>query len=217
MNVAQVTCKLKEPIHIFSGKLSAGLPRVAGRFLEEAIFAIQARQSLRLSEWGRVLHEEIPLIETINRLSRQLSRGGLWESITSKVLQLAKDKITDESLLVVDTTDISKSYARKMGYLYRVHDGSKDELADGYWNLQVIAGEVGRSEVLPLYHRLYSSVAPDFEVENLEIIKAVRILFANYIRRAILVSHKRLNINSHCSVPRFFGESPPSPPFPSGA
>jgi hypothetical protein len=47
-------------------------------------------------------------------------------------------------------------------------------LADSYWNLQVIAGKVGRSEVIPLYHRLYSSVAPDFEGENLEIIKAVQ-------------------------------------------
>jgi hypothetical protein len=64
---------------------------------------------------------------------------------------------------------------------------------------------------------LYSSVAPDFEGENLEIIKAVRILFANYIRRAILVSHERLNINSHCSVPRFFGESPPIFPIDKGS
>ena len=174
MNVAKVTGKLKEQIHLFSGKLSTGLPKVATRFFQEAIFGIQARQSLRLSEWGRALHEEIPLIKTINRLSRQLNRSGLWASITTKVLQLAKDKISDESLLVIDVSDIAKSYARKMEYLSCVRDGSKDELADGYWMMQVIAGEAGRSEVIPLYHRLYSSVAPDFEGENLEIIKAVQ-------------------------------------------
>jgi hypothetical protein len=174
MNVAKVTGKLKEQIHLFSGKLSCGLPKVAARFVEEAIFGIQARQSVRLSEWGRALHEEIPLIKTITRLSRQLNRHGLWESVTRQVLQLAKDKVSDESLLVLDISDISKPYAKKMEYLYRVHDGSKDELADGYWNLQVIAGEAGRSEVIPLYHRLYSSQAPDFEGENLEIIKAVQ-------------------------------------------
>ena len=98
----------------------------------------------------------------------------MWASVTRKVLQLAKDKISDESLLIIDISDIAKSYARKMEYMYRVRDGSKDELADGYWMMQVIAGEAGRSEVIPLYHRLYSSVAPDFEGENLEIIKAVQ-------------------------------------------
>jgi len=174
VNVSKVTGKLKEQIHLFSGKLSIGLPKVAGRFMQEAIFGIQARQSLRLSEWGRSLHEEIPLIKTINRLSRQLNRPGLWGSVTTRVLRLAKDKISDESLLIIDISDISKSYASKMEYLSHVRDGSKDELADGYWNMQVIAGEAGRSEVIPLYHRLYSNVAPDFESENFEIIKAVQ-------------------------------------------
>jgi len=174
MNVAKVTGKLKEQIHVFSGKLSTGLPKVAGRFLQEAIFGIQARQSLRLSEWGRSLHEEIPLIKTINRLSRQLNRRGLWASVTTRVLQLAKDKISDESLLIIDISDISKSYAKKMEYLSWVRDGSKDDLGEGYWTMQVIAGQAGRSEVIPLYHRLYSSEAPDFEGENMEILKAVQ-------------------------------------------
>lgn len=187
MNVSKVTGKLKEQMHVFSGKLSAGLPKVAGRFLEEAIFGIQARQSLRLSEWGRALHEEIPLIKTINRLSRQLNRSGLWESITAKILQLARDKVGDQTLLVVDISDISKSYAKKMEYLYRVRDGSKDELADGYWNMHVIAGESGRSEVIPLYHRLYSSQAPDFEGENLEIIKAVQTVVRAIGQRGVWV------------------------------
>lgn len=174
MNVSKTTRKLKEQIHIFSGKLSSGLPKVAGRFLEESIFGIQAGQSLRLSEWGRSLKEGIPLIKTINRLSRQLNRAGLWQSISSRILQLAKDKVDHETLLVVDTSDLAKSYAKEMEYLSLVHDGSKGELADGYWTMQVIAGKAGRSEVIPLYHRLYSSEAPDFESENLEIIKAVQ-------------------------------------------
>ena len=93
MNVAKVTGKLKEQIHLFSRKLSESSPRVMSRFLEEAIFGICARQSLRLSEWGRCLNEKIDLIKTIDRLSRQLDRSGLWDIVTSKVLRLARDKI----------------------------------------------------------------------------------------------------------------------------
>jgi hypothetical protein len=174
MNVAKATGKLKEQIHIFSGKLSVGLPRVAGRFLEEAIFGIQARQSLHLSEWGRALHEKVPLIKTINRLSRQLNRANLWANITARVLRLARGKVGQQTLLVIDISDISKCYAKKMEYLGGVHDGSKGVVSDGYWTLHVVACEAGGSEVIPLYSRLYSALAPDFEGENIEIIKAVQ-------------------------------------------
>jgi hypothetical protein len=174
MNVAKVTGKLKEQIHFFSGKLSSGLPKVAGRFVEEALFGICARQSLHLSEWGRSLKEKASLSKTVDRLSRQLDRDGLWEEITSQVLKMSRKKIGDKTLLIADTSDLSKPYARKMEYLSRVRDGSKKELADGYWTMHVIGGEAGSSEMIPLYSRLYSAVAPDFEGENAEILKAVR-------------------------------------------
>ena len=174
MNVAKVTGKLKEQIHLFSRKLSEGSPKVMSRFLGEAIFGSCARQSLRLSEWGRCLNEKIDLIKTIDRLSRQLDREGLWEMVTSKVLKLARDKIGEKTLLVVDVSDITKRYARQMEYLSRVRDGSKDELADGYWTMHVIGCESGSSDVVPLYSRLYSAEAPEFEGENAEIIRAVR-------------------------------------------
>ena len=85
MNVAKVTGKLKEQIHFFSRRLSESSPKVMGRFLEEAIFGICARQSLRLSEWGRCLNEKIDLIKTIDRLSRQLDRRGLWDMCPASV------------------------------------------------------------------------------------------------------------------------------------
>jgi hypothetical protein len=173
MNISKATHKIKEQIAVFSGKLSAGMPKAAGRFLAEALYGIQARQSVRLSEWGRSLNEDIPLIKTINRLSRQLDRSHLWEMITAKILHLGKEKIKEGSLLIVDISDISKVYARSMEYISRVRDGSKEELADGYWTIQVAAAERGESDVIPLYGRLYSVDAPDCWGENAEIIKAV--------------------------------------------
>jgi hypothetical protein len=40
--------------------------------------------------------------------------------------------------LILDLSDISKKYARRMEYLARVRDGSEDDLASGYWLLQII-------------------------------------------------------------------------------
>lgn len=174
MNISKATHKLKEQIAIFSGKLSAGMPKVAGRFLAEALYGIQARQSVKLSQWGRALNEDIPLIKTINRLSRQLERPNLWESVTAQVLKLAKDKIKEKTLLIIDISDIAKPYAKRMEYISCVRDGSEGELADGYWTMDVIAAEKGQAEVIPLYNRLYSAKAPDFTSENDEIINAVK-------------------------------------------
>jgi hypothetical protein len=187
MNVAKVTGKLKEQIHVFSRRLSDGLPKVSRRFVEEALYGIQSRQSLRLSEWGRSLHEEIPLIKTIDRLSRQLDRSGLWERLTLKILRMAKERIWEGTLLIVDTSDVTKPYARRMEYLGRVRDGSSGELADGYWTMHVIGCECGGTDIAPLYSRLYSSEAPDFEGENIEIIKAVRYVSMGVGNRGIWV------------------------------
>ncbi len=173
MNLTKVTGKLKEQIAIFSGKLSCDLPKTARRFVEEALYGIQSRQSVRLSEIGRSLNERISLIKTINRLSFQLSREGLWQKVTDALLRLAAPSVGRDTLLVLDLSDINKPYAKSMEYLDRVRDGSTGELVDGYWTTQVIAAEVDKPEVIPLYGRLYSIKAPDCTGENQEIFKAV--------------------------------------------
>jgi hypothetical protein len=187
MNLAKVTGKLKEQISIFSGKLSAGMPKVARRFIEEALYGIQSKQSVHLSELARCLGEKIPLIKTINRLSFELSREGLWEKITLAQLKLAGGKIAADSLLILDLSDIAKPYGKKMQYLARVHDGSRGELADGYWTCQVIASELGQSEIIPLYNRLYSLAAPGSIGENAEIFKAMDMVSKAVDNRGIWV------------------------------
>jgi len=173
MNLTKITGKLKAQIQIFSGKLSESLPKVAGRFIDEMVYGIQSRQSVMLSEIARSLSEKIPLIKTINRLSRQLSREGLWEKITTEILKMARGSVTDATLLIIDISDINKPYAKEMEYLGKVHDGSSSSIVDGYWTCQVIAAQTGKPNVIPLYNRLYSIDAPDCIGENDEIKKAI--------------------------------------------
>jgi hypothetical protein len=55
MYFARTAQKLREQMVLFSGELSAGLPKVARRFVAEMVFGIQARGSVRLTEVGRSL------------------------------------------------------------------------------------------------------------------------------------------------------------------
>jgi hypothetical protein len=116
----------------FSGELSTGLPKVTRRFVAEMIFGIQARGSVRLTEVGRALNERISLKKTEERLSRQLGRRRLDREIQRRLVEQAAPRIEDDTLLVLDLSDVTKKYAEKMENLARVRDGSEKELSWGY-------------------------------------------------------------------------------------
>ncbi len=62
MYYAKTASKVREQIIQFSGELSLGWPKVARRFLSEAIYGIQARQSVHLTEMARALGEKISFL-----------------------------------------------------------------------------------------------------------------------------------------------------------
>jgi hypothetical protein len=155
------------------GRRETRVPKTAGRLIREVVYGIQSRGSVRLSEIARSLEEGTSLKKIIDRLSRQLSRAGLRERVRENLLRLAAGRIGEETLLVIDPTDIGKRYARSMEYLARVRDGSEGVIRDGYGCWQVVAARRGSAEVPPLYQELYSQDAHDFDSENDEILKAV--------------------------------------------
>ena len=93
------------------------LPKTAARLVREVIYGVQTRGSVRLCEIARALEETIRLKKVMARLSRQLNRQGLRDQMRENLLQVAAPRVERETLLVVDLTDVIKSYARKMEYL----------------------------------------------------------------------------------------------------
>jgi hypothetical protein len=167
---------LEAQIGAFSGNVSHGLCKVGRRFVREMVYGLSASGSVKLSDVGRRLNEPISLHKTITRLSNNLNRKGLWEHVSRGVLSEAAGYVDEDTLLVLDPSDISKPYARKMEHQCRIMDGSKKEKANGYWTCNVIGVESGESVVVPLYQRLYSHTAPDFVSENEEIDRAVEMV-----------------------------------------
>jgi len=174
--IAQTATKIRSRIEEFSGNLSRGLSKVAARLVSEMIYGISARQSTHLTEVARSLEEPIALIKTENRLSRNLARPQIRPVVQRAIAEQGASRVERDTLLVLDLSDIAKPYARKMEYLARVRDGSKKELADGYWLCQVIGVEAQSQEIVPLYGELYSQEAPDFVSENEEIFRALRLI-----------------------------------------
>jgi len=187
MDCARIASKLREQIVQFSGELSSGWPKVARRFVAEMLYGIQARQSLRLTEISRALEEKVSVKKNVERLSRQLGRWWLWGQVTEKLLRMAARRIGEWTLLILDISDLSKKYAKRMEHMARVRDGSEKSEGRGYWTLEVIGTEVANPRVIPLYGRLYSHRAPDHQSENAEIQRAIRIVSEATQKRGVWV------------------------------
>ena len=173
MKATKVAGKLRARIGRFSGELSRGLCLPAQRFVSEMVYGIQASQSVLLTAIGRTLEERIPLHKTEDRLSRNLQRKALEDTVQHNLLRMAAGHLGPDTLLVLAPSDIAKKYAKKMEFLATVRDGSAHDLAQGYWTMHVIGTEVGSKRMTPLYQRLYSAQAPGFVSENEEILRAV--------------------------------------------
>ncbi len=95
--------------------------------------------------------------------------------------------VGEDTLLILDPSDIRKKYAKKMQYLGTVHNGSENELSNGYWTCNVVATEIDGSTIVPLVGRLYSAEAPEFISENREILTVMDLVSGATKKRGIWV------------------------------
>jgi len=173
-NDKAITERVQEQIIRFGKKVSKGLKKSRRKFISQMIFGIQASRDIKLSNVCRSLNEEIKLIKTEQRLSRQISKEDLTGHINKVILKEGYRKITKDIVLAWDLSDIQKPFAKKMDNLAKVWDGSEGEVGQGYWINSVVAADVNKEQLLPLYNELFSQKAKDFESENEQIFKALR-------------------------------------------
>lgn len=141
----------------FSGNISKGLSKTKQRLIKEMIYGMQAAKDVKLSNISRALKENIPLIKTEDRLSRNLDDEDFTTHINNQLLRLADDKIDDSMVIAIDPGDVEKPYAKKMEYLCDVYDGSEHRNARGYHLCQVTAANLEHNKIVPLYCEAYSS------------------------------------------------------------
>ena len=178
--------KIRSQITRFTSRLTRGMGKVKSRFLREMIYGIQAGRDIKVSNIARELNESIPLIKTENRLCRNLADLDLTESVNDYLCWEGAGQVRRDTVLAVDLGDVRKDYAKKMEYMARVRDGSKGEIADGYWLCQIVAAHPCEDNITPLYGELYSQNAEGFHSENAQILKAVNTVAKATERRGIV-------------------------------
>ena len=173
MNGTQVALRLREQLGRFSGILSPRFSKPRSRFITQMIYGLQAGQDVKLSSIARALGEGIALKKTEERLSHHLADPTLAHKIHEAIAAQAAPRVRQDTLIVVDPTDVRKSFAERMPYLATVRDGSTGELVAGYWACVAVACEPDQRRVIPIHLRLWSADAPDFQSENTQLLQVI--------------------------------------------
>ena len=187
MNHSAAAFKVREQLKGFLGELSPQFSKPLGKFVGDMVYGIQASQDVKLSQIARALDEPITMKKLEDRLSRMLWSEGIEQGISSVIARLGARHIRQDTLIVVDPTDIRKLYAEKMEYLARVRDGSTGEIGNGYSACLAVACESGGRRITLLHMRLWSSEADGFTSQNDELLGVIGLICASAKKRGIYV------------------------------
>jgi hypothetical protein len=171
---AKLVFRLKAQMRHFASGLCQGLTAAASRAVSEVLYGLCKSGDIKLTNIGRGLKGQTKLENVVERISRNLSKKDISKSLNRGLVAGTSRRIGQETLLIVDESDIQKRYARSMEHLGRVRDGSSGKIGNGYWNLNIVATDVGSRDVLPLWGELYSISCPRCGGENAVITNAFR-------------------------------------------
>ncbi len=168
-----VVAKIKAQLSKFSGIISKGYSGAKRRLIKEFLYGIQATKDVKLSNISRSLNEQQPLIKTEDRLSRNLDDVDFTDGINHQICRLGASKVLDDMVIALDPGDIRKRYAQKMEYLCGIHDGSDNEVGNGYWLCKCVAADIEHRRVIPLYCEAWSQEAEGFRSENDQLFRVI--------------------------------------------
>ena len=153
----------------------SNLSKPETKFLLEMVMGMVISGSSNLSEIGRSLQEKTELKHTTKRLSRMLEHCHLLDECNRLTLSESGQKIDSETILALDSGDVSHQYGEKFEHLGYVHDGSQGhkKTEKGYWLNQVSGYNPSTRETFPVLLDIYSVSEAGFKSANAESLSLV--------------------------------------------
>lgn len=160
MNSSQIklTKSLQVKFSKFISKHSLNLHKPTVKFLRDITNGIIKSQSCIVRQIAQNLSESISLKKTQERLTYQLDNEVELEKIRENMLIQNSKKLNNESLILIDPSDIIKPNATQMEGLKRVRDGNDGKYKPGYHLIDIVGVNQTASEssVFPIYSDVHS-------------------------------------------------------------
>lgn len=167
MNDSTVAFRAKEQLGKFLGKVFTHFSRPKKKFLADMLYGIQASGDTMLSSVMRAINDDSDMRHAIEkRLSRNVADEKIGEDIDRAILAEGAKHVRDDTLILVDPTEIRKEFGIHMEHVTMVRDASRsskegrDVLVRGYHGCMAVACQNGKRKTVPLALKLWSSGAP---------------------------------------------------------
>jgi hypothetical protein len=163
------TYTLKREILTFSNKISRKLSKPDKKFAADITYGMLASGSCLLTDVVDQLHEDSKKINSVDRLSRHLSKGIPVEAAHS-YLDTIRTWVPEEPVIYIDDSDIVKPKGHKFEALGIVRDGSKSTdsknvYGKGYYVTEACV-QTKSNHPVSIYSRIHSSQEKNFTSSN---------------------------------------------------
>jgi hypothetical protein len=176
---------------------NAELDKPRRKYMRDMILGTIRSGSLILSQIAQKIHGITDRCRNSHQTEKRLSynlNSSKWGILGMRNIhyQDVFGYVTNETLLILDLSDIQKPYGRKLPDLKNVRDGSTGEIGLGYHLISGIV-KINRRMIFPLWLDSFSSDEVGFKSQNAEILDVVKGIFSATNGLGILVYDRELD------------------------
>ena len=160
---------MKREILTFSNKISKHLSKPDKKFTADMIYGMLAAKSCLLTDIVDQLHEDTKKINSVERLSRHLEKG-IPQKASVSYLQTIKKWVSDEPIIHIDDSDVTKPDGYKFEALGIVRDGSESTSTKNVYKKGYHVTEAcvltSSNHPVSIFSKIHSSAEKDYKSTN---------------------------------------------------
>ncbi len=182
MQINETADKIQDKFENFLNKYSEILSKPYFKCFKETLIGLLSASNPIVRQIVQYILGTACLKKKQERIGYHLDNAKLFEELNQAHFISETKKITEESLIIIDESNIVKPCAKKMEHLKKVRDGSTGEYQNGYYSFNatvVNTANAGSVSISPLYSYVYSnSIENETKNERLSIFLVESTIFS---------------------------------------
>jgi len=181
----------------FAKSIVSKVNRVESKFVAHAIYGILKSGSVILKDIAVALHEPVQVKNTIERLSRNLSRP-LSPSILLHYTQKMVKALGKNPVILVDDSDIIKPHGQAFEALGKVRDGSSkdNKIEKGYHVTEIVGLTAKQKQPVSLFSRIHSSWERNYKSTNEVLFQGLKHVISHLKQKATFIFDRGYDMNA---------------------
>lgn len=173
-NFTMNTYEMKREIVNFSEKICKNFNKATSKFVNDMIYGILKSKDILLSNIAEALQENTKKLNTIDRLSNNLSND-LPTNIDMNYMNLAMDTLGNNPVFLIDDSDIIKPLGKKFEDLGIVRDSSSQSKSyeKGYHVTEIVGLTKNIKQPISTFSKIHSSTSKEYISANTVTFEAI--------------------------------------------